>query len=58
MVNTVEFILIGRSILMITNLIDKPKRYSYLSKLTKQVLQTGFIVDCVDCLHMRTGSRH
>ena len=54
--------LIGCSVLMITNLIDKPKWYLYLSILTKQVLQTGFIVDCANWLQMRTGwemrSRH
>ena len=46
----VEFILIGCSVLMITNLIDKFKWYLYLSMLTKQVLQTDFIVDLLtDC---------
>jgi len=47
---------------MITNLIDKSKWYLCLSKLTKQVLQTGFIVDYADGLRIRTGweirSRH
>ena len=43
---------------MITNLIDKPKWFLYLSKLTKQVLQIGFIVDCTNWLHMRTGLRN
>ena len=33
---------------MITNLIDKAKWYLYLSILTKQDLQTGFIVDYTD----------
>ena len=47
--------LIGCSVLMITNLIDKPKWYLYLSMLIKQVLQTGFIVDCTNYLQMRTG---
>ena len=50
--------LIGCSVLMITNLIDNPKRYLYLSMLTKQALQTGSIVDCTNWLHMRTGERN
>ena len=43
---------------MITNLIDKPKRYLYLSMFTKQALQTGSTVDCTNWLHMRTGWRN
>jgi len=42
---------------MITNLIDKPKWYLYLSMLIKQVLQTGIIVDCTNWLQIRTGLR-
>ena len=49
--------LIGCSVLMITNLIDKPKWYLYLSMLIKQVLQTGIIVDCTNWLQIRTGLR-
>ena len=54
---TVESILIGYNVLMITNLNDE---YTWVSWPNK--LQTGFIVDCADWLQMRTGwdtrSRH